>query len=98
MNISPFDNHNKPIIDVGDSLVPLTYFNIVKLEKGQAFSYRTPGYETCIVPATGQVDVEVEGERYAGIGQRARRREQQPRQRPHKRRRKGAQNRQRPVF
>jgi 5-deoxy-glucuronate isomerase len=70
MNISPFDNHNKPIIDVGDSLVPLTYFNIVKLEKGQAFSYRTPGYETCIVPATGRVDVEVEGERFAGIGQR----------------------------
>jgi 5-deoxy-glucuronate isomerase len=70
MNIPPFDNHNKPIIDVEDSLVPLTYFNIVKLKKGQAFTYRTPGYETCIVPATGRVDVEVEGERYAGIGQR----------------------------
>jgi len=70
MNIPPFDNHNKPVIDVEDSLVPLTYFNIVKLKKGQAFSYRTPGYETCIVPATGRVDVEVEGERYAGIGQR----------------------------
>ena len=70
MHIAPFDNHNKPIVDLEDSRVPLTYFNIVKLKKGQAFEYRTPGYETCVVPATGTVDVEVEGESYAGIGQR----------------------------
>ena len=70
MHIAPFDNHNKPIIDLEDSRVPLTYFNIVKLKKGQAFEYQTPGYETCIVPATGTVDVDVEGEAYAGIGLR----------------------------
>ncbi len=70
MHIPPFDNSNKPLVDMGDSLVPLTYFNIVKLEKDQVFSYQTPGYETCIVPATGSVDVDVEGERYTGIGKR----------------------------
>ncbi|WP_282610029.1 5-deoxy-glucuronate isomerase [Pelagibius sp. Alg239-R121] len=70
MHIAPFDNKNQPIIDIEDSRVPLTYFNIVKLKKGQAFEYQTPGYETCVVPATGTVDVEVEGESYAGIGQR----------------------------
>lgn len=70
MHIAPFDNHNKPIIDLEDSRVPLTYFNIVKLKKGQAFEYQTPGYETCVVPATGTLDIEVEGESYAGIGQR----------------------------
>ncbi len=70
MHLPPFDNANKPLFDTDDSLVPLTYFNIVKLSKGQAFSYQTPGYETCVMPATGSVDVSVEGESYTGIGQR----------------------------
>ena len=70
MHISPHDNHNKPIVDVEDSLVPLNYFNIVKLKKGDAFEYQVPGYETCIVPATGTVDVEIEGVIFANLGLR----------------------------
>lgn len=70
MHIAPFDNQNKPIVDVNDERVPLNYFNIVKLVKDQSFSYRVPGYETCIVPATGTVDVGCEGERWAAIGKR----------------------------
>ncbi len=59
MHIPPYDNQNKPIVDVDDATVPLNYFNIVKLTKGQSYSYDVPGYETCIVPATGTVDVTV---------------------------------------
>ena len=70
MHIPPFNNQNKPIVDVGDSTVPLNYFNIVKLEKGQAFEYQVPGFETCVVPATGTVDIDVEGETYEAIGNR----------------------------
>ncbi|MGR3344739.1 MAG: 5-deoxy-glucuronate isomerase [Paracoccaceae bacterium] len=70
MHIAPHDNQNKPIVDMDDSLVPLNYFNIVKLKKGDAFEYQVPGYETCIVPATGTVDVEIEGQKFAGIGKR----------------------------
>ncbi len=70
MHIPPFDNQNKPIVDVEDARVPLVYFNIVKLNKGIAFEYRVPGYETGIVPATGTVDVEVEGESFAALGGR----------------------------
>ncbi len=70
MHIPPFDNGNKAIIDVDDTRVPLNYFNIVKLRKGQAFEYAVPGYETCIVPATGTVDIEVEGESFQAIGNR----------------------------
>ena len=70
MHIAPYDNQNKPIVDAGDATVPLNYFNIVKLNKGQAFEYQVPGYETCIVPATGSVDVSVEGEEYKDIGGR----------------------------
>ena len=61
MHIPPYDNKNKPIVDVDDKTVPLNYFNIINLKSGQAFEYQVPGYETCIVPATGTVDIEVEG-------------------------------------
>lgn len=70
MHIPPFDNRNKAIVDTDHSHVPLTYFNIVKLTKGQSFEYSVPGYETCIAPATGTVNVETEGLRYEAVGGR----------------------------
>ena len=70
MHIAPYDNQNKPIVDADDPTVPLNYFNIVKLKKGEAFEYKAPGYETCIVPATGSVDVEIEGLQYPKLGNR----------------------------
>ena len=70
MHIAPHDNKNKPIVDVDHDLVPLNYFNIVKLTKGETFEYQVAGYETCIVPATGTVDVDVEGAAYPRLGNR----------------------------
>ena len=70
MHIPPLENNNQPIVDANDSRVPLNYFNIVKLKKDQSFEYIVPGYETCIVPATGTIDIEVEGINYNTIGNR----------------------------
>ena len=70
MHIPPHDNFNRPIVDVDDARVPLNYFNIVKLLRGQTFEYSVPGYETGVVPATGTVDVSVMGETFAKIGNR----------------------------
>lgn len=70
MHIAPHDNQNKPIVDVDNALVPLNYFNIVKLSKGDVFEYTVPGYETCVVPATGTVDLDVEGAVFARLGNR----------------------------
>ncbi|MGV2977272.1 5-deoxy-glucuronate isomerase [Roseibium alexandrii] len=70
MHIAPHDNQNKPIVDIDDPTVPLNYFNIVKLQKGEAFHFQVPGYETCIVPATGTVTVEVEGITFDKLGNR----------------------------
>ena len=70
MHIAPYDNQNKPIVDAENPTVPLNYFNIVKLQKGEAFEYQVPGYETCIVPATGSLDVEVEGIKFDHLGNR----------------------------
>jgi 5-deoxy-glucuronate isomerase len=70
MHIPPHDNHNQPIVDVGHALVPLNYFNIVRLMRGEPFEYAVPGYETCIVPATGTISVEVGGQTHNELGRR----------------------------
>lgn len=70
MHIPPHDNHNQPIVDRNDDQVPLCYFNIVKLKKGESFDYQVEGYETCIAPATGSVDVKVLGQSYETVGKR----------------------------
>lgn len=70
MHIAPFDNRNQAIVGADHPLVPLVYFNIVKLRRGERFQSDVPGYETCIVPATGTVDVSVGPETFAAIGLR----------------------------
>lgn len=70
MHIPPHDNNNKAIVDADNPTVPLNYFNIVKLKAGEAFEYQVPGYETCVVPATGTVDVSVEGVDFKSLGNR----------------------------
>lgn len=70
MHIPPYDNENNPIVDANNKTVPLNYFNIVKLKKGDAFEYQVPGYETCIVPATGTININVEGMEFKMLGNR----------------------------
>ena len=70
MHLAPFDNRNEPLFGADNPLVPLVYFNIVHLKAGEVFTSLVPGYETCIVPATGTVDVEADGQRFTEIGQR----------------------------
>jgi 5-deoxy-glucuronate isomerase len=75
MHIPPYDNRNVPIVDVGDEEVPLAYFNIVRLRRGERFVSAVPGFETCLVPAHGIIDVEVGangagGQAFDAIGER----------------------------
>ncbi len=70
MHIPPYDNENNPIVDANNKTVPLNYFNIVRLKKGEAFEYQVPGYETCIVPATGTININVEGIEFQRLGNR----------------------------
>ena len=70
MHIPAYDNHNEAIVDKDDKQVPLCYFNIVKLEKGDTYTYSVDGYETCVAPATGSVDVSVMGQTFDAVGKR----------------------------
>ena len=70
MHIPPHDNQNKAIVGRDDEKTPLCYFNIVKLVKGESFTSKVEGYETCLVPATGSVDVSVAGKHFDAVGKR----------------------------
>ena len=70
MHIAPYDNQNQPIIAAQHDLVPLVYFNIVHLARGESFTSQVPGYETCIVPATGTIDIACGHETFSDIGKR----------------------------
>jgi 5-deoxy-glucuronate isomerase len=77
MHIPRYDNKNVAIVGIYDPDLPLAYFNIVRLRKGESFTSTVPGYETCLVPAHGTVDVEIEadggtgGSLFAAIGERS---------------------------
>lgn len=59
MHIAPYDNQNSAIIDVDDAMTPLVYFNIIKLKAGQTHTSQVAGYETCLAPATGSIQVRI---------------------------------------
>ena len=71
MHIAPYENSNKPIVDVDNEFVPLNYFNIIKLKMGEVFDYSVSGYETCIVPATGTISVDIDGKTFDQLGNRS---------------------------
>jgi 5-deoxy-glucuronate isomerase len=70
MHIPPHDNRNAAIVGAGDPRLPFVYFNILRLKAGESVETRVEGYETCIVPATGAVDVSVEDQTWTAVGGR----------------------------
>ena len=70
MHIPPYDNQGRPLVDRFDARTPLAYFNIIRLATNEIYEYLLPEYESCVVPATGKVVVEVEGREFPDIGQR----------------------------
>jgi 5-deoxy-glucuronate isomerase len=76
MHIPPYDNKNAPVVDVGDADVPLAYFNILRLKRDAVFVSTVPGYESCLVPAHGTIDVRIDRDgaqigSFEAIGERA---------------------------
>ena len=64
------DNQNRPILEGGQGATPRIYFNLVRLNSGESYSYALPGFETANVVFCGNVDVTVDGEVFADVGQR----------------------------
>jgi len=70
MHIAPYNNKNQPIVDINDPITPLVFFNIVKLKAGERFRHQLADYESCIVPATGSIDVVIGQWRADNVGGR----------------------------
>ena len=70
MHKAPYDNQNRAIVDRADPVTPLVYFNIVRLSAGERFVSTVEGYETCVVPATGTIDVQIGDWSADGVGGR----------------------------
>ena len=70
MHIAPYDNANRAIVDVDDAETPLVYFNILKLKAGETHTEQVAGYETCLVPATGSISVQIGDWSAAQVGGR----------------------------
>jgi 5-deoxy-glucuronate isomerase len=69
-HIEPYENFNKPIIDIGNSRVPRCFFNVVKLAKGETYGYRLEEYESVCVGAFGTFDVKAGASSFANVGVR----------------------------
>jgi 5-deoxy-glucuronate isomerase len=68
--IRNYENQNSPIIDREDNRVPLTYFNLLRLSKGQHAELKIDGYETVYVVLSGTVDIGVGETQFPAVGKR----------------------------
>jgi 5-deoxy-glucuronate isomerase len=68
--LKAYDNKNQAIVPGGEGLLPLTYFNILKLNKGDSYTLKLPGFESVWVVASGNVDLRAGSDRFKDIGRR----------------------------
>ena len=70
MHIPYSDNKNQALFEENNKTVPLVYFNIIRLNKGESYSYQLPKHESSVVPATGMIELSVDGKVLGQIGTR----------------------------
>jgi 5-deoxy-glucuronate isomerase len=68
--IRAYDNRNQPVVTPKTGTLRRTYFNLVRLKRGQEYRARVEGFETLYAVLSGNVDIEVNGTAFKGIGQR----------------------------
>lgn len=64
------DNKNKPILGVNDKVLTDTYFNLIRLNKGDSWSFKLPNHESVIVVMSGIIDADVESMIHTDVGKR----------------------------
>ena len=69
-HIEPFDNKNKPIVDIDNKTVPLVYFNRLFLNSNESSEYSLENHETMIVVVKGRVSIEVDDVKFSEVGKR----------------------------
>jgi 5-deoxy-glucuronate isomerase len=68
----PFtQGRTRPIVDTTSATLSLIYFDVVELAEDAVERRTLPHHESLYVVLSGQVDIEVDGTRFEGVGQRA---------------------------
>jgi len=65
-----YENKNQPIIEGKNSILPNTYFNLLKLQAGEEYNISLDGYETLIVVLKGSCDITAGTELFHEVGRR----------------------------
>jgi 5-deoxy-glucuronate isomerase len=68
--IRQFDNGNQPVIVPKKGILSSTYFNLVRLGKGEEYRTRVEGIEMLYAVLSGNVDLEVNGTVFRDVGRR----------------------------
>jgi 5-deoxy-glucuronate isomerase len=68
--IRQYDNKNQPIIAPRVGPLSLTYFNLLRLRKGEDYRVKVAGVETLYAVLSGNVDVDVNGTQFPNVGRR----------------------------
>jgi 5-deoxy-glucuronate isomerase len=68
--IRRYDNENYPIVTEKTGVLSLTFFNLIRLARGQEFHAAAEGFETVSVVLSGNCDIEVDGRSFPRIGRR----------------------------
>jgi 5-deoxy-glucuronate isomerase len=63
-------NQNQPIITQENGTLSRTYFNLVRLGRGEEYRTKVAGVETVYVVMTGNVDTQVDGTTFRDVGRR----------------------------
>ena len=65
-----YDNQNQPIVDERSVVLSLTYFNLLRLAKGQTYRQQLAEFESVYVVWSGSCEIEAAGSRFSDVGQR----------------------------
>lgn len=68
--IRNYNNNNKAIIDAGDEIISMIYFNLIGLSKGEKYSLSINNYETVWAVLQGNVNINVDKNLYTNVGKR----------------------------
>lgn len=68
--IRRYDNKNQPIITPKRGVLSLTYFNLVRLAKGEEYRAKVDGVETLYAVLSGNADIEAGPSSFRDVGRR----------------------------
>ncbi len=68
--VRSYPNNNQPIITRENGTLSRTYFNLVRLGRGDGYQATVQGFETLYAVLSGNVDIEVNGTSFRDVGRR----------------------------